>query len=93
MKNDAQVSFEKRWQAAIRAPEVIVAKVQKREFDISIETIVERYSVMLDAAVAEHVLDKLVHDEVVQSLVQLKQTVKKIDPKKIKPMKFRLPSL
>ncbi len=91
MKADDKASFEKRWQAAIRAPEVVIAKVQRREVDLSIETIIDRYAMVLDAAVAEHTLEKPLRDEVVASLSAVKQQVKNLDPKKIDVMKFRLP--
>lgn len=92
MKNDKQQGeFEKRWQNAIKAPDTIVARVEKREVDISIETVVARYAMMLDAAVAAHSLEKSVHDEVLTSLAQLKSTVRKVDHKKIKALKLSLP--
>lgn len=92
MKADDKASFEKRWQAAIRSPDVVVAKVQKREVDLSMETLIDRYTMMLDAAVAEHALEKPLRDEVVTSLSAVKQRIKSLDPKKINPMKFRLPT-
>jgi hypothetical protein len=92
MKADDKASFEKRWQAAIRTPEVVVAKVQKRSVDLSIETIIDRYAMMLDAAVAEHSLEKPLRDEVVASLSAVKQRVKLLDPQKLNLMKFRLPT-
>lgn len=92
MKADDKANFEKRWQAAIRSPDVVIAKVQKREINLSMETIIDRYTMMLDAAVAEHTLEKPLRDEVVASLGAVKQRVKSLDPKKINPMKFRLPA-
>lgn len=93
MKPNLQNSFEKRWQAAVRAPETVVVPAARREVDISIETIVDRYAMMLGVAVAEHSLDQGVQIEIAQQIDQLKSVVRKIDAKKIKQFKFKPPTL
>lgn len=92
MKADDKANFEKRWQAAIRSPEVVIAKVQKREVNLSMETLIDRYTLALDAAVAEHALEKPLRDELVTSLSAVKQRISHLDPKKINLARFRLPA-
>lgn len=90
MANSKQSEFDKRWQAAVRAPAVVTANVQKRDVEISMDTILSRYARMLDGAVAAHAVEKSIHEEVLASLAPVREAMKKVDHKKLKALNLKL---
>jgi len=83
MKTSGSDNFETIWEKSLKEPNLIEADVKKREIDLSLITILDRFMVLAEKSFQQNKIKKVDYDELINQTSGFKKILTKINDKAI----------
>ena len=83
MKKSELENFETIWEKSLQEPNLIQADVKKREIDLSLTTILDRFMVLAEKSFKQNKIKKMDYDELINQTNGFKKILAKINDKAI----------
>lgn len=83
MKKSELENFETIWEKSLQEPNLIQADVKKREIDLSLTTILDRFMALAEKSFKQNKIKKMDYDELINQTNGFKKILAKINDKAI----------